>query len=774
MVGKVLEGETQLPLQFANASLLTPGDSTLVGGATTDAEGVFRIEAKSGSYILKVQFISFANQYFPIQLSANNPIANVGSIQLLPDASILDEVVVSGQRNQMQLELDKRIFNISEDLANISSNAAEILDNLPSVAVDVDGNVSLRGSSNVRILVNGKPSGLVGISSTDALRQLQGDLIERIEVITNPSARYDAEGSAGIINIILKKEEKRGLNGSFTGNTGFPDNHGFSGNVNYRTGKLNFFGSYGINYRENPGGGFTDRVSQDTIFTFIDNDRVRTGTSHNFRFGTDFHINEKNIISGSFLARVSDEENFSDITYFDRTESRGLITNSLRRNTELEDDNNREYQLSYSRKMKGAGHELTAQFEYRDNAEKENAAIDSANLLTQSPLLLYQRSFNEEIDRNILMQADYIYPISKGKKFEAGYRGTLREIANDYIVEQIDGQGNFFSLANFTNKFTYNEDVHAVYTIFENKMPKWGYQAGLRLEQTYITTFQRETDQTNKKDYLNAFPSAFVSYNLNQTRTVQASYSRRLSRPRFWSLNPFSSFNDPRSIRMGNTDLDPEYTDSYEIGLLNNHKKSSIYLGTYYRYTTGIIDRIQTSEDGINTVSTPRNIGVENAYGIEANFSADPLNWLNVNGNANFYRAITEGRFNDIILDRDTYTARFRMNTKIKMGKVDFQVSGNYRAPEIQTQGKRKSLYYIDLGANMDVLKGKGSINLSVRDLFNTRKFRGTTFTNNFTEESEFQWRSRQVRISFTYRLNQKQKRERQGDRDDLNEEAEF
>ncbi|HRX00776.1 MAG TPA: outer membrane beta-barrel family protein, partial [Cyclobacteriaceae bacterium] len=376
--------------------------------------------------------------------------------------------------------------------------------------------------------------------------------------------------------------------------------------------------------------------------------------------------------------------------------------------------------------------------------------------------------------RNVLMQLDYVYPFKKGKKFEAGYRGTLREIANDYIVEQIDGSGGFFTLPNFSNKFTYNEDVHALYSIYENKMVKWGYQVGLRVEQTNITTFQRETNETNYKDYLNAFPSAFVTYNLDNMRTLQASYSRRLSRPRFWYLNPFSSYSDPRNIRTGNTDLNPEYTDSYELGVLNNLKKSSVYVGGYYRYSTGVIDRIQTSVDGINTISTPRNIGIENAYGIEANFSTDPTDWLNLNGNANFYRAITKGRYNDITLDRDTYTARFRLNSKIKINKIDFQVSGNYMAPERQTQGTRKSLYYMDLGANMDVMKGKGTINLSVRDLFNSRKYRGTTITSNFTESSKFQWRSRQIRLSFSYRLNQKKKRERGGQRDDDFDDEEF
>jgi len=761
--GKIIDAESGDPLEYATISLLNKGDSALVGGAITDPSGSFTIKGKPGEYLLRLQFISYQTKFISdIVFDRRNLKIDLGEILMSSDAETLQEVVVSANKSQMNLELDKRVFNVGQDLANIGANASEIMDNLPSVSVDVDGNISLRGSGNVRILVNGKPSGLVGINNADGLRQLQGDLIERIEVITNPSARYDAEGSAGIINIILKKEREKGFNGSFTANTGYPANYGFSGNVNYRTGNFNLFGSYGINYRSSPGGGFTDRtvMSPDTtFFTNIDNDRNRSGLSHNFRMGSDFYINENNIITASGLVRISDEENITDIIYSDISENGVLFSNSSRKDTEIEDDDNIEYQLRYTRTMKGDGHELTAEVQYRDNDETEDSSIDSANLLTDSNVIEYQRSLNEQGDRNLLTQIDYVYPINDGKKFEAGYRGTFREISSDYIVEEIDDNDVFQPLPGFTNFFQYNEDVYAAYAIFENKMEKWGYQIGLRAEQTFIRTYQRETDQTDTKEYLNAFPSAFISYNLNNEQTVQASYSRRLSRPRFWYLNPFSSFSDPRNIRIGNTDLDPEYTDSYELGLLNNLGNTSIYVGGYYRYTTGIIDRIETSDDGIRTVSQPRNIGTENAFGIEANFNMDPTDWYNLNGNFNFYRAVTEGSFNDLVLDREAYTARFRLNNRFKVGDVDIQLSGNYRAPEATTQGSRKGVYSVDLGANMDILNNRGTINLSVRDLFNSRKWRWETESNNFREEGEFQWRARQLRFSFTYRINQKKKR---------------
>uniref|UniRef100_UPI0040495924 TonB-dependent receptor domain-containing protein n=1 Tax=Fulvivirga sp. TaxID=1931237 RepID=UPI0040495924 len=773
--GQLIDESTQQPLEFATISLLNASDSALVDGTITDPTGIFSLKPKPGKYILKLQFISYGDVFKTVSLSRENRTVDIGKVVMSPDTETLQEVVVTGAKDQMQLELDKRVFNVAENLNNIGANAADILEQLPSVAVDVEGNVSLRGSQNVRILVNGKPSGLVGINSQDGLRQLQGDLVERIEVVTNPSARYDAEGSAGIINIILKKEQKRGFNGAFTTNLGWPANYGFTGNANYRSGAFNLFGSYGINYRENPGGGYTDikYVGNDST-TYIDNDRVRSGTSHNFRFGADFYLNENNILTASAVVRISDEENITDLQYTDRDENSNIIRNQLRQDVEKEDDDNYEYELNYTRTFKGEGHELTAQFQYRDNDETEASNIGQADFQQGETLSEFQRSTNIQGDKNILAQVDYVYPMGEGKKFEAGYRGTLREISSYYNVLQIDSLGAFVPIEEtfedrdfsddfvFSNEFIYDEDVHAGYAIFENKMDKWGYQLGLRVEQTYITTYQREGDDTIEKDYLNAFPSAFVSYNLSKIRTIQASYSRRLSRPRFWYLNPFSSFSDPRNIRTGNTDLDPEYTDSYELGILNNLKKASIYIGGYYRYTTGIIERISVPGEfaGISsTITTPYNIGVEDAFGIEGNFSVDPTEWFNINGNANFYRAITEGSFEGKELGRDAVTANFRLNTRAKVGKMNFQVSGNYRAPQNTVQGKRRSIYSIDLGANLDVFNGKGTLNLSVSDLFNTRKYRGDLVTEEQMQSSEFQWRSRQARLSFTYRINQKKER---------------
>lgn len=760
ITGTVTDQASGEPLEFATVSILDQSDSSLVTGDVTNAQGKFTISASAGNYILKSQFIAYSPKFRNINAQDDR---NIGTISLSQDVETLGEVVVTGQKDQMQLELDKRVFNVSENINNIGANAAQIMDNLPSISVDVDGNVSLRGSQNVRILINGRPSGLVGLSSTDALRQLQGNLIERIEVVTNPSARYDAEGSAGVINIVLKKKRESGFNGAFTINTGWPHDHGLSANANYRQDWFNVFLNYGINYDENPGGGFSHQqfFFPDTSYqTLVDRDRIRGGLSNTLRFGSEFFINSNTTLTAALMMRVSDEENNSTITYEDISQAGNLVNNSQRLDTEIEEDDVYEVELSFLRDFKGEGHKLTADFQYRINDETEDSDIVELDFLNGGEFLNQQRSLNNEGNTNIMFQADYINPFGEGKKFEAGYRGTMQEITSDYLVESLE-DGVWVNLENFTNEFLYDEQVHAAYAIYENKMDRWGYQLGLRAEQTDIETFQRQTDDRNTKSYLNLFPSAFVSYKLSDEHSFQASYSRRLSRPRHWYLNPFFSFSDPRNIRTGNVDLDPEYTDSYEAGYLNNKETYSFYFGGYHRHTTGVIERVRFVNEEAITFTIPQNLSVENAYGVEMNFSADPVKWFNLNGNANFYRAITEGSFNDINLDRDTYTANFRLNTRFALGKYSLQVSGRYSAPQESTQGTQKARYSVDLGANRDILKNKGTLTLSVRDLFNTRKYRGTSEGEFFIQESEFQWRSRQVNLSFTYRINQKKERGR-------------
>lgn len=778
--GKLVNASTSEPVEFATVSIFNESDSSLVTGGLTDVSGIFNVPVKPGQYYLRFQFMGFEEvKISNVEVSRESPIYNAGNVRISENETLLDEVVVQGERTQMEMTLDKKVFNIGKDLSNLGGSATDILDNLPSVQVDVEGNVSLRGSENVRILIDGKPSGLVGLSSNDALRQLNGNLVESVEVITNPSARYDAEGLAGIINIVLKKDKKVGLNGSFQANTGVPDNHGGSVNLNFRKNWINFFTNVGANYRRYNGSGYSEQEffnAGPTSPSFTERDRShdRGGLSYSARFGSDIYLNDRNTLTLSFLYRFSDEDNKTQLIYNDFFESSNVDSLTVRRDNEGEGDENLEYALNYTRNFKREGQKFTADFQYQNNNEQESSDLvqsEGTTFNNQSPFL-YQRALNDEIEERYMLQADYIHPFAKDGQLELGTRYTDRLVGNDYIVTERNESGIYEVDSAFSNEFEYEEDVLAVYGILSNKISKLSWQLGVRYELTKLVTNQKTNDLRNEQNYGNFFPSAFLTYQITQTQAIQASYSRRISRPRGRRLNPFSSISDNRNFYVGNPNLQPEFTDSYELGYLLNLEKSSFYGGIYYRYTEGVEQRLSTTgEDGI-TFTRPYNVSIERSFGAEFNISQDFTDWYRVSGNVNFFRSYVPAgsvSFGDEVLSYNeaeavSLSTRVSNNFKFK-DMFDAQINVNYRAPRNTVQGKSLSITSVDVGLSRDVLKGNGTLAFNVRDLFNTRKWRSETFNENSIQYSEFQWRSRTATLSFTYRLNQKKQRDDQGGR---------
>lgn len=771
--GRVMDAKSGAPLSYTTISLHSHADSSLVTGNISDDAGRFEITAPAGKYYAQVQFVSYASKTIPnIELNRNKPSVDLGNILLSEDAETLSEVVVAGQREQMELNLDKRVFNVASDITNVGRNAAEILDNVPSVSVDVDGNVSLRGSSSVRILVDGKPSGLVGLSSPDALRMLQGDLIERIEVVTNPSARYEAEGMAGIINIILKKDRRNGLNGSFTVNLGHPEDYGVSANVNVRRKWVNIFSSYGFNYRDSPGSGYTfrDVYGRDTLMNSIQ-DRSRGGFSHNFRLGADFNLSDQSSLTAAGFYRFSDQSSNMDVDYIYTNKNNGGTERNVRSEEEVEDDSNLEFELNFTQNFAREKQKFTAAAQYRKGEEVENADIVQRNFIGGEFVPgTFQRALNKERNTDILLQADYIHPFSADGQFEVGYKSTFREINVQYDASENIG-GAWEAIPGYSNHFIYNENIHSLYAIVGNKVDRFSYQVGARAELSDVTTELRLTNEVNDRSYIDLFPSAHFTYELKNENSIQASYSRRLSRPRFWNLVPSYSLGDEKSIRMGNPNLDPDYTNSFEVGYLKNWEKSSLYAGAYYRHTEGIVQWLRRMQ-GDTVLTTPVNFGTMDAYGVEANISKDLAEWWKLNLNGNFYRAVTEGMGFQGPLTSDTYTFSGRLNSRVTLWKsVSWQTNVFYRAPEERPQGKSKSFTSIDMALSRDILKGNGTLTFSVSDVLNSRKWRGETFAEDFYEESEFQWRARQFRLTFSYRLNQRKNMQRER-RDNFNMEG--
>lgn len=769
IIGQVIDQTTQTPLEFATISVLSKMDSSIVTGGISELDGKFGVEVEYGEYIIKLEFISYEKLFIDnVVVDKDHKLVDLGEIQISPAAEVLQEIQVIAEKSEVQFDLDKRTFNIGKDLANKGGSAEEILDNIPSVSVDVDGNVALRGSENVRILVDGKPSGLIGLGDSGGLKSLPANMIEKVELVTNASARYDAEGTSGIINIVLKKDRKNGLNGAVDVSTGLPERYGLGVTMNVRKKSINYFLNYGLRHRTGPGKGYTYQEFYGNVpipFTEQFQDRNRGGLSNSFRGGMDVFLSEKDVLTGAFTYRLGDDYSDALTKFYDYDMNRVLSGISERTQDETEDEDDLEYELNYERKFDREGQKFTAQFQYRNNRETESAdyleiPYDANYNRTEDPALT-QRSINTESHGHTLIQADYVHPFSKDMKIEMGVKTTFGRIGNDYLVEELSDDG-WMNLVGLTNDFNYEEDILAAYLIFGNKIGKWSYQAGLRAEQSSVLTELRQTNEVNDRSYGNLFPSAHLNYEIDKANSIQLSYSRRISRPRFWYLNPFFTFSNSRNIWGGNPNLNPEFTDSYEVGYLKYWETVTLGTSVYHRHTTGVIERIARVDGEGITRTQPENLSTENAFGVELTTTADVNKWWRVDFSANVYSEKTRGQLGDLNLASDAFTYRNRLSSKMKFWKdAEFQLRFDYRAPQNTTQGRRKSMSGFDIGLSKDVMDKKGTITFNMRDLFNTRKWRHETFGDDFFMEGFYQRRPRQVSVSFNYRINQKKQRQR-------------
>ncbi len=764
IAGKVIDDDTEQPLSYTSIAILSLPDSNLVGGTLSDEKGHFEVAVPPGHYLLHIDFLGYAQlSYGPLTLSPDVAILNLGKLPMFATSHMLEEVEVRAERSTMQMTLDKRVFNVGKDLASQGGSAADILDNVPSVQVDVEGNVSLRGSQSVRILVDGKPSSLIGVGDANGLHQIPANLIERVEVITNPSARYEAQGMTGIINIVLRKERRKGINGSIDLNAGWPTNLGAAFNLNFRRKYFNLFGSYGYGLRQTPGGGslYQEFFPTDSTTYILQQQREhqRGGLYHSFRFGSDFFLGPQDVLTASLTGRISGQDNNTTVWYNDFLNSLAqAIGSSIRTDSEAEDEQNFDGSLDYEHRFTQKDHKLTARLSFETSREIEQSDyhetfFDAQGNPSSTPNL-FQRSNSDQLNRRWLAQADYVRPFGQHGRFEAGWRSTWRHIINDYLVEELRDQA-WVSLDGLSNNFRYDEIIHALYALVGNKHGRFSYQLGLRYEYSDVRTELRQTNEVNHRQYPGLFPTAHFTYELTENHALQLSYSRRLRRPHFYYLNPFLSYSDARNFHTGNPDLDPEYTHSFELGHIQYLAKGTLATSLYYRRATGVIQRIRTINDEGITISRPENLATEDAIGLELTGSYNPFKWWRNDIDFNLFYAQTDGTNIGESFQATTLSWFTRYTTRLKWNTTDLQLRINYRAPRQTTQGQRKSLWFVDLAISRDLLNKKATLTLSIRDLFNTRKWRYLTQGDNFYSEGDFQWRARQATLSLNYRINQ-------------------
>lgn len=762
--GKVLDSLASTPLAFASIRIFDTSDGKLVNGNITTDAGDFVVDLPYGRYYAEIEFMGYRSVVSdPFLLSEKNSAHDLGVVLLPASVSTLDEVIVQAEKSSMELSLDKKIFNVGKDLANAGGTATDILMNIPSVQVDPEGGIRLRGSNNVRILVDGKPSGLVSFKGGSGLQQLQASMIERVEVITNPSARYEAEGMAGIINIVLRKERNQGFNASFELITGSPSNFGGAANLNYRHRKVNFFINYGIAYRVQPGDGklYQEVYGNETTFLRQENEGSIIGFNNNIRGGIDFYFTETSILTGSYLFRRSDATRVTDIEYSNyRHDLANLESFETRRQDEEETEPNSEYSLVYKKSFAEKDHELLAEVKFLDNWESSYQLFthryyspDGTEDVQRGTL---ERSLNDEFEKQLLFQVDYTKPLGAGGKLETGVRSSSREMVNDFVVGRRNEEGQYIPLPNLDNIFLYNENIHAAYGILARKGSKLSYQAGLRAEWTDVKTTLQETNEVNPREYVNLFPSAHLTLNLRNENAIQGSYSRRIRRPFYNDLSPFMTLSDSRNFFSGNPNLDPEFSNVFEIGHIKYFERGSFTSAIYHRSTRGKIERIRTVDAEGNSTTFPENLRSEEATGAEftSEFSLYP--WWKLDMNLNFFYAEIDGSNIFSTYNNTTYSWFARQTSRFMLPRqFDIQVRGNYEAPQRTAQGKRLALYYVDLSLSKDVFKGMGTVHFNVLDVFNSRRMRSVTEGANFYTESDFQFRRRQINLTLTYRIRQ-------------------
>ena len=777
--GTVLDQETNEPLEYATLVLQSVENPEKVTGGITDIEGKFNVETAPGKYNLRVEYIS----YKPYILAEQELTASVdlGTVRLQIDATQLEAVEVVGEKTTVEVRLDKKIYNIGKDITTSGGNVSDALGNIPSVTVDVEGAISLRGNENVRILINGKPSAMAGFGSTDALKQLPADAIDRVEVITSPSARYDAEGTAGILNIVLKQQKTLGLNGSVTTSIGYPVASQITTNLNLRTKKFNIFNTLGYSYREPPGNAFFDNTYSSGDFSRIleDRDILRKDKGFNANLGMEYFLTEKSSLTGSVFGRFSDEQDGTENTS-QRFISTTLDSRTFREEVQKEDDNSYQFSLNYTNNFNDKGHKLTTDFQYSYDTEDVTTTIEENNVFPDNRLLARENILEGEEQNEFLIQADYVLPIGDSQ-FEAGYRGNFERDANTYQLDTLNqNSGQFETNVDLSNKFTYDENVNALYSQYGNKFGKFSFLLGLRLENTQLkgqvesdfdlTALEEslgdDVDLNFDKNYLGLFPTINLIFELTEKENISLGYNRRINRPRGFFINPFPSRSSRTNIFQGNPDLDPAFANAFDLGYLKRWEKLTLTSSIYFQKETSSFEVVQEetgqlTSDGIRIIrSIPINLSTNERMGAEMGLMYNPSKWLRLNGSFNYFQFVSDGFFNgvDYGTKNDSWFGRFSSKVTLP-GKIDWQTNANYRGPRQTAQSESKGIFSLDLAFAKDVLGDKGTVSLNVSDLLNSRKRQSLTQTPFFTSDSEFQWRERQMTLSFVYRINQKKER---------------
>ncbi|EHQ41738.1 TonB-dependent receptor domain-containing protein [Myroides odoratus] len=777
VTGTVIEAATNTPLEYASIYAQNESNSNIVSGAMTDEKGHFSFDVPDGNYYIKIDFLGFKTLELKNISVQGDTFIGVQKVQ--DDTQMLEEVTVIAERSTVDIKLDKKIYNVGQDMIVKGGTAADVLDNVPSVVVDSEGTISLRGNENVKVLIDGKPTGLAN-NIQEAMRILPAESIDRVEVITNPSARYEAEGGAGIINIILRKGKALGINGSVTGTIGDPRNYELNTMFNFRSEKFNFFTSLGYRDSKSEGYNLNDNRYLDPttgeptqrIYEYKDNNRERQG--YNGTFGLEWYLTPSITWTNTVTARRNTGYNPNRVSYDYYDASDSFLYNRYRNEEKNGTRNNVDYTTTFEKKFDKEGHVLTIEGNIAQDKDNENAGIDDINEhLNQTS---FERTFNKEKEKSGLAKVDYTLPIGENGNFEAGYLGTFKSTNTAFNLQRLNN--NSWNVdSRLSNTLEYKENIHALYAQYGDRITsQLSFMVGLRWEDSSIDVNQIDTQSYNNKKYNDFFPSAFLNYEWNESTSTSISYSRRVNRPRGFFLNPFSNYTSDINFFQGNPDLNPAKTHAVDLGFMKRWTGFTLNASAYYNKTDDTFQFVRRiageTENGTPiSISSPINLATEHRYGLDITLNYSPFKWWRLNGNFNFYRTETRGDYTFTHLDgtletqnfdQDAYAWFTRISSKITLPyKIDWQLNGMYRAPYNTAQGKVLGNLSGNVALSKDILKDKGTITFNISDIFNSRKREQDLVLPQSISHSEMQWRGRQINLSFTYRFNQTKKMDR-------------
>jgi len=782
--GALHDESTKAHVEYGNILLFRAKDSIMVTGTITGTRGKYLFSnLLPDNYYIRASFIGYEDKYFSgITISQQTADIKMGDVYINASLSSLKEVEIIADKSLITNNLDKKVITVDKTMALSGGTATDIMENIPGVAVDAEGNVSLRGNSNITLLIDGKPASQAGISSSDILNQLPASAIDAIEVITNPSVRYDPDGTSGIINIVLKKKALQGFNGQVSGTVGTNEKYNGSFNLNYRTSKVNFFAGADGRYNLTTTSSESERTSNygdavNVLRQSQDGESFRK--SLNFNGGIDYFIDTRNNITFSVQRRdmAFGQEGWMMNAAYYGTDS---LLSSFERYTKSERSiQSMGYNLSYKHTFTEKGREFTQDIVFNDNQMNNDQLIDQQDIdpFTDQPVGLVQSQHNYALNNNYFFtaQGNYIHPLQSGARVETGYKVSLRDLGMDYDyttynhnTEEWDEQ------VLLKNHYDYKEQIYAIYGIYGHSWKKLRYQAGLRYEQVYANSKVEQTNQTYSNPYYGLYPSLHTQYDLGKSRELQFSYSRRVDRPSPRELNPYVDYSDSLNIRMGNPALQPEYTNSLELGMLKYWDKASLTSNLFFRNTTGLVENITLLDTTGVSYTMPQNINNSQSYGMEFVASANPSKWMRINGNVSLYKYLVSEVPQYEIPYTESFTWSGRLNATLSYSQNgSFQLIGNYISPSSSVQSTREGNFTVDASLRHDFFKNKLSFSLRVTDIFNTRNFNSTTTGTNYVSIDKRYMESRVLYAGIQLKLNNYSKKsEKNGSNGEIQDEG--